>query len=66
MKIKRHKINFVMDIQDKTKEKLISELKELLHESDSLKALKEKRADELIIANIELAFQKKNYLFECR
>jgi len=55
-----------MDIQDKTKEKLISELKELLHESDSLKALKEKRADELIIANIELAFQKKNYLFECR
>lgn len=46
-----------MDIQDKSKEELINELQELLHESDSLKALKEKRADELIIANKELAFQ---------
>jgi hypothetical protein len=31
-----------MDIHDKTKEELISELKELLHEKDSLKELKEK------------------------
>ena len=29
-----------MDIHDKTKEELISELKELLHEKDSLKELK--------------------------
>jgi len=46
-----------MDIQDKTKEELQKELTELLHESDSLKALKEKREAELIIANKELAFQ---------
>src|SRR5659263_49722 len=36
-----------MDIQDKTKEELQKELTELLHESDSLKALKEKREAEL-------------------
>jgi len=48
-----------MDIQDKTKEELQKELTELLHESDSLKALKGKRAAELIIANKELAFQNK-------
>jgi len=52
-----------MDIQDKTKEELISELKELLYESDSLKALKEKREAELIIANKELAFQKKIFTY---
>jgi len=43
-----------MDIQDKTKEELISELQELLHESDSLKALIEKREAEFLIANKEL------------
>jgi len=46
-----------MDIQDKTKEELKKELPELLYEIDSLKALKGKRAAELILANIELAFQ---------
>ncbi len=46
-----------MDIQDKTKEELISELKELLHESNSLKALIEKREAEFLIANKELLFQ---------
>jgi len=46
-----------MDIQDKTKEELISELQKLLQENKSLKVLKEKRAAELGIANIELDFQ---------
>ena len=46
-----------MDIQDKTKEELISEIKETLQENNSLKVLKEKRAIELGIANIELDFQ---------
>ena len=32
-----------MDIQDKTKEELISELQKLLQENNSLKSLKEKR-----------------------
>lgn len=46
-----------MDIQNKTKEELINELQELLQENKSLKVLKEKRAEELGIANIELDFQ---------
>jgi len=46
-----------MDIQDKTKEELISELQVILQENNSLKALKEKEVVELIIANKELAFQ---------
>jgi signal transduction histidine kinase len=46
-----------MDIHDKTKEQLISELQELLQENNSLKALKEKEQVEFIIANKELAFQ---------
>ena len=49
---------FDMDIQDKTKEELVSELQELLQENNSLKVLKEKRASELGIANIELDFQE--------
>ena len=48
-----------MDIQDKTREELISELQELLQENNSLKALKEKEEAELIIVNKELAFQNK-------
>src|SRR5450756_1149405 len=47
-----------MDIQDKTKE-LQKELTKLLHESDSLKALKEKREAEFLIARDELLFQNK-------
>jgi len=46
-----------MDIQDKTKEELKSELQELLKEINSLRVQKEKRAQELIIANKELDFQ---------
>jgi len=46
-----------MDIQDKTKEELQNELTELLHENDSLKALKEKLEAEFIIARDELLFQ---------
>jgi PAS domain S-box-containing protein len=46
-----------MDIQDKSKEELISELRKLLKENKSLKVLKEKRSAELGIANVELAFQ---------
>jgi len=46
-----------MDIQDKMKEELIIILQELLQENNSLKILKEKRAADLGIANIELAFQ---------
>ncbi|MDA3882079.1 MAG: ATP-binding protein [Bacteroidales bacterium] len=42
-----------MNIQDKSKEKLISELKKLQQENSILKALKGKRADELIITKKE-------------
>jgi prephenate dehydrogenase len=55
--------NFVVDIQDETKEEHISELKELRDECDSLKALIEKRTAELTILNNELFFKtrkKKN------
>ncbi len=48
-----------MDNQNKTKEELISELKELLHESDSLKTLKEQREADFLIAHNELLFQNK-------
>ena len=48
-----------MDIEDKTKEELLSELQKLLKENNSLKALKEERAAELIIANKELAFENR-------
>ena len=46
-----------MNNQSKSKEELMSELQELLHESDSLKALIEKREAEFLIANKELVFQ---------
>jgi PAS domain S-box-containing protein len=46
-----------MDIQDKTKEELISKLKELLHESDSFKALIEKREAEFLVARDKLLSQ---------
>ena len=46
-----------MNIQDKTKEELISKLKELLKESAFQNNEKEKRAAELILANKELIFQ---------
>jgi len=46
-----------MDIQDKTKEELISELQELLQENNYLKALKEKEEVEFSFANKELLFQ---------
>ncbi len=52
-----------MDIQDKTREELINELRVLQQENNALKALKGKRADELVIADKELAYQneeKKN------
>jgi signal transduction histidine kinase len=48
-----------MDIQDKTREELITELEELLKEKNNLKTQKEKRAAELFIANKELAFQNR-------
>lgn len=62
-----------MNIQDKTKEELINELRVLQQENNLLKTLKRKRADELVIAkedkekradelsiaNKELAFQNK-------
>ena len=43
-----------MDIQDKSKEELISELQKLLEENKYLKVLKEKRSAELIFAHQEL------------
>ncbi len=46
-----------MDIQNKTKKELISELQLLLQENNLLKALKEKEEAEFIIANKELIFQ---------
>jgi len=46
-----------MNTQGKTKEEFISALQKLLKENKSLRVLKEKRADELIIANKELVFQ---------
>jgi len=55
-----------MDIHDKTKEELIIELRELKQENPDLKALRDecvaliRRADELLIANKELAFQQDN------
>ena len=42
-----------MNIQDKTKEELINELRILQQENNSLKALKVNRADELVIAKEE-------------
>ena len=57
--IQHLKISFLMDIEDKTREKLLSELQKLLQENNSLKALKEKRASELMLANKELAFQNR-------
>jgi uncharacterized lipoprotein YehR (DUF1307 family) len=42
MKIKRHKINFVMDFQKKTKEELIKELQKFQQEFNSLKAVYDK------------------------
>ncbi len=53
------KSNFVMDIQGKNKEELISESHELREEIDFLKIIKEKRTAELIIANKELIFQNR-------
>jgi signal transduction histidine kinase/ActR/RegA family two-component response regulator len=53
-----------MEIQNKTRKELVSELQKLHQENDSLKALKEKEAAELIMANKELAFQ--NYEKEKR
>ncbi|MDE0771529.1 MAG: PAS domain S-box protein [Salibacteraceae bacterium] len=46
-----------MDIQNKSKEELISELQKLLEENKSLKALKEKRSAELIFAHQELVIK---------
>ena len=48
-----------MDIEKKTKEELQNELLKLLQENNSLKALIEKRASELILANEELVFQNR-------
>ncbi|NEW80417.1 MAG: response regulator [Gelidibacter sp.] len=50
---------FVMDIQDKNKEELKSELRILLQENNSLRVQKEKREAELIIAYKELHSQNK-------
>jgi PAS domain S-box-containing protein len=44
--------------QNKTKKELLNELQKLVQENNTLKALKGKRADELAIADVELAFQK--------
>ncbi|MEI6697119.1 MAG: PAS domain S-box protein [Bacteroidota bacterium] len=46
-----------MNIQGKTKEALINEMRELVQENNSLKGFKEKEAAALIIANKELHFQ---------
>lgn len=46
-----------MNIQDKTKEELIKELKRLQQENNALKTLKEKRAAELVVADKELTFE---------
>ena len=46
-----------MDIQDKTREELISELRELLQENNFLKELKGKEEAAFVIANKELACQ---------
>ena len=48
-----------MNIQDKTKAELISELQVMLQENNSLKAVREKEDAEFIIANNELAFQNR-------
>ena len=48
-----------MDIHDKTEEELIRDYKELLNERDYLKALKEKREAEFLIAHDELLFQNR-------
>jgi len=50
-----------MDIHNKTKEELISKLQELLHDSDSLKALKEKRAAELSVAIKKIKESEERY-----
>jgi signal transduction histidine kinase len=46
-----------MNTHDKTRKQLIKELKQLQQNIDLLNTSKEKRADELIIANKELVFQ---------
>ena len=48
-----------MDIHDKTKEQLATELKKLREKVSLLNALKEKSATELVIANKEIVFQNK-------
>ncbi len=46
-----------MDFPDKTREELISVLQEIINENNYLKVLKEKRTDELTMANREPACQ---------
>jgi signal transduction histidine kinase/CheY-like chemotaxis protein len=48
-----------MSAQGKTKEEFISDLQKLLKENKSLRLLKGKRAEELVVANKELVFQNK-------
>ena len=48
-----------MDYRNKSREELKSELQGLLQENNSLRALKEKRAAELVTANKELVFQNR-------
>jgi len=48
-----------LDIQNKTKEELISELQVILQENNYLKALKEKKEAEFLMAHDKLLFQNK-------
>jgi hypothetical protein len=52
--------NFIMEIQDKTKDELITELNELLKKTNYLKVQNETLTAELLVANEKLFFQKKS------
>jgi ribosomal protein L29 len=52
--------NFIMEIQDKTKDELITELNELLKKTNYLKVQNETLTAELLVANKKNCFQKKN------
>jgi hypothetical protein len=48
-----------MEIQDKTKDELITELNELLKKTNYLKVQNETLTAELLVANEKIVFQKK-------
>jgi hypothetical protein len=51
--------NFIMEIQDKTKDELITELNELLKKTNYLKVQNETLTAELLVANEKIVFKKK-------